>query len=367
MHLPLGASLGMGATVAISGNLLLFANTAEDVFVNIVVLLLVFVTLLTRHPIALGLALALAMLGRPPFVLLIFAVLGGDMLAHLRRTRSVRELPWRFPIVAGLVALVTIVACQVAFEFFGDRYLLVDDALISASSLENLDPIEVDGFLISPFSGAYVGHAAWIFPLPLLIAAAAGLVRAHRRSVAVEGLVYACALGILAIVLVNEATPLLYYNVRYLTYNLPMLVLMAWSLWAPPEHPQMARGSAPQAAFRSVAFAVMLLAPMMIPADPIGDKRDNQARPEHQLTDISDDIGDLAADRELHVQGGTSTRNFVAYMLRRDVATINLLPSNEDPESGVVIVRKGEGGRAGMIDGATELETESYQVIDLDR
>ncbi len=41
--------------------------------------------------------------------------------------------------------------------------------------------------------------------------------------------VYFCALSVVLLLALHEAQPLLYFNIRYLTYLFPFLVVMSWA------------------------------------------------------------------------------------------------------------------------------------------
>ena len=183
LGLSLGASAAMAATPAVSTNLLLFANTAEDVMLNIALLLFVMWAVLRRGPILVGLALAFAVLGRPSFLVLIPCLVAAESFWALRRDRRLVSL-WkaitsRYLVVACAVATGTIAASQVIFEILGDRYFFTNGRIIDSGPISNAEPIEIEGFTISAFSGTYLGHGLWVMPLVFLLGAVAAVVRAE--------------------------------------------------------------------------------------------------------------------------------------------------------------------------------------------
>jgi hypothetical protein len=326
----------LSTTVALSGNLLRFANTAEDVLLNVTLLLLVSYATLRRNGLLTGAALALAILGRPPFIVLGFALAAAELVTtRLRAQPDAGPSPVRYLAQAAAAALAITVAAQALFTVWGRRYLLTNGRLVDVPELQDLEPREIDNFTIFPFSGTFVGHLLWTFPVVILIAAGWGLVTARRREPQTATTVYFAAFSVIALLLTLEANPLFYYNVRYVTYLFPLASVMAWSILAPQLTPTRRSSST-----HLTLVALLTLAPMSIPSDAIGLKRDLESRSEPDLLDIRDDLRTLARDRRVVLDfGGPGSRNYVAYVLRRDIADV-VLSSESDPRSGDILITR---------------------------
>ncbi len=316
-------SAGLAAVPAISGNLLLFATAAEDVVLNTTLLLAVVLVSLRRQPVLLGLTIGSAVLGRPSFMVLIGCVAVAEIARGLRSKE--RGIEWRYTAVATGVAAATVVASQVVFAILGDRYLFVGGQIVRSDALDQWVPRAVDGFTVSPFSGVYGLHLLWVMPLATLAGAVIAVVTARGQTSQVASTIYLSCCFVVAHVLVHEARPLAYYNTRYLAYTFPFLFFMAVSLLAHrrfPSHP----------AARPVAIVLLVLGTAVVPADPVGAKQWVESRAEVELWAARDELRDLADGRFVFLNfGDVLSRNYVAYVLRRDVATIQLVgdPSGE--------------------------------------
>ena len=328
----------LSTTVALSGNLLRFANTAEDVLLNVTLLLFVTYAVLRRNGYLTGVALALAILGRPPFVVLGVALAAAELLtAAFHRRPQTEPTPVRYVSQAAAVALAITVVAQGLFTFWGRRYFLANGRLIDVPELRDLEPREVDNFTIFPFSGTFAGHLLWALPVIILIGAIWGLITVRQREASTAVAVYFAGLSVIALLLILEANPLLYYNVRYVTYLFPLASVMAWSVLAPRTTPT---GRTSRAHVTLVALLV--LAPMAIPSDPVGLKRDLESRSEPDLLDIRDDLRTLADGRRVVVDfGGLGSRNYIAYVLRHDIADV-VLSSESDPEPGDILITRNQ-------------------------
>jgi hypothetical protein len=202
-----------------------------------------------------------------------------------------------------------------------------------------------------------------VIPVFVLAGAVAAVIVARRQAVHVESTVYLAVSGAMLLVLVLEANPLLYYNIRYLTYLLPLLMVAAWSLLAPG-----VIGSSGDAHRRILSSAVVMrpfvaaalvLSPMVIPANPVGIKRAIEERDELELLDVNTELRELADGRTVYLMfGAASTRNYLSYVLRGSPNDIKL-PGESAPGEGLVIVRR-EDAPAGV---EPVLETDSFIVF----
>jgi hypothetical protein len=353
-----GLSTTLAAFVAVSGNLLVFAGTAEDVLLSTTVMLLFGYASLRRQGWLVGLAIVLLVLARPPFAIVALAVPLGELISSMRA----RERPDRERVVyvatAAAVAAAGVTLSQIYFTIAGRRYFLANGRLIDVPELQNLEPIAVDGFTLSAWSGAFALHWLWVIPIFTLVAAVAGVLLARRQTRQVEATVYTVVCAAVLQIAVLEANPLFYYNVRYLTYTVPLLAIAGWSVLVP--HPA-TNGETAQASTRLrylTVAAMVALGPLAIPADPVGVKRAVEARDETELLAVRDELRRLAESRQVYVEfGTTSTRNYLAYVLRDDRDRITMR-SEDGPGVGLVITRI-EDAPAGV---PAALTTESFVV-----
>ncbi len=161
-----------------------------------------------------------------------------------------------------------------------------------------------------------------------------------------------------------EANPLLYYNIRYLTYLLPLLMVAAWSLLAPGVIGLSNTGDARRRVFSSAVVmrpfvaATLVLGPVVIPASPVGIKRAIEERDELELLEVNTELRALAEGRTVYLMfGAASTRNYLSYVLRGSPNDIKL--PGDGPGEGLVIVRR-EDAPEGV---EPVLETDSFVVF----
>ena len=365
MGIGRGLSTVLASVIAISGNLLIFANSAEDVLLNVTLMLLLLYASLRRIGWFVGLALLLLILGRPSFAIVAFALPIGELLVSLRH----RERPTRQQVVyvgtAAAVTAVGVLVTQIYFTIAGRRYFLTEGRLVYVPELDGVTPREVDGFTLSAWSGAFSMHLLWVIPVFILAGAVAAVIVARRQAFHVESTVYLAVSGAMLLVVVLEANPLLYYNIRYLTYLLPLLMVAGWSLLAPGVIGFSNTGDARRRVFSSAVVmrpfvaATLVLSPIVIPANPVGIKRAIEERDELELLDVNTELRSLAEGRTVYLTfGASSTRNYLSYVLRGNPNDIKL-PSGSGPGEGLVIARR-EDAPAGV---EPVLETDSFVVF----
>ena len=182
LELSTAATIMLTATPAIASNLLMFADTSEDVLLNTTLLIATMLAAAARRPLVLGAMLGLTVLGRPSFAVLFAAVPAAEYVWAFRRERRVgtalRATDWRYIAMCLGTAVGFTVVAQLVFTLLGRRYLLTGGRLIALGNLEGQQAIEVDGFLISAFSGTYALHALWMMPAVLLVGSVIAVVRA---------------------------------------------------------------------------------------------------------------------------------------------------------------------------------------------
>lgn len=299
---------------------MLFVGVGEDVFINYLLLVVLLGACTTRRPVVRGLALALCVTGRPEFVslLLAYAVAAGYDLWLERRnaanpvrlaspalTLHARSFAW---------ALAGIAACQVVFTILGDRYMFTNGKLIELGQLAHLVPIDVDGFLIAPFSGAYGGHFLWLAPLGFLAALVASvprLLRVRRRTDGPTGrrifVVAACLAATTVTVLLHEMKPTRTFCVRYLSYTYPFLFIGGAVVV------ELIRRSRPKAGV--LLWSICIFTLVSVPVHPIEDRDSAERRAETALLDRVGELRNLHAGRDIYVAyGGQSTKNIYSYL-----------------------------------------------------
>ncbi len=349
-----GLAAMLGAFPAISGNMLLFANTAEDVFINHLLLFGVILASLSRRSTALGIAIALAVLGRPSFILLAGCAFAAEAIYHLRSGKALRSLLSGYIMRALVVLLAIIVSCQVIFTIMGTRYFFINGRVIDTGRLDVLTPRAIDGFTISPFSGTYIGHLLWVMPLVFLLAAAVTLLISKDLDQPIQTTAYLSALFIVGHLLTHEAKPLVYYNVRYLTYIVPFLFFLAWAGTAHKRFPA-------DGPLRAGLLVALLLGPTVFPAKPleVHDRLANRA--EHELLDIRHEFRAISEGKEIYVDfGANSSLNYIVYVLRTDTPLVLSTADQVVSEGGFVVALQSDYPTEAPV----LLQTEHYVIYD---
>ena len=339
---------------AVAGNMLLFANTAEDVMLTFVLLLGVIAASLTRRPVIVGVALAAAVLGRPSFILFTGCMVAAEVVRGLRHGGTLRAVDWRYTTVASTTALGLTVVAQMVFTILGARYFLVDGRLINTAVWDEVVRREIDGFTIFPFSGVYLLHFLWVIPVVLIGGAVIGLVGARNQVRTIETTIYLSTLSIATHLLLHEATPVLYYNVRYLTYTLPFILFLALASLAHPRFPR-SKG------VLATAVVLVVLGTAVLPSGAVDLKRAVEARPDHELLEVQDYLRAYVGDRRVYLDyGGQSSRNYLAYVLRGNVNRIRLLGDSSPEMGSIVVSMSGDPWSTGE----PVIETDSFLVFD---
>ena len=315
-----------------SSTVLLFADTAEDVLLNFLLLVALMCALLTHRSWLRGMAFAGAVLGRPEFLALIgvYAVAVALMAAYDRFARPGRRWPQRgsFAFHLRVVgwAIGFIALSQVVFTILGTRYIFSHGRVLYLAQLQDLEPILTHDYLISRFGGAYIGHALWILPFTMIATIGAGAIFAirHRDEDPLDTRrVFAlfCVGASAAVVVLHEAKPLIYYNVRYLSYALPFLYVAALIAV------QKIRRYSPTVATALLVASVLNL--FALPVNPLTVKHRVEKRVELQLFDHLDEAQDALDGRRLLVSfGGLTSRNGIAYVFHTALA--NIEPASVD-------------------------------------
>lgn len=355
----------LATLVLTSGNITRFSNTAEDVFINLALTFAFLLALLHRRPVVIGLAIAALMLGRPQFAVVYFAVVGAELLTFARRRSRPDRATWiHLGLITGALGIGVLVS-QATFSLLGYRYFLANGHIVNIEELSDVTAREIDGFTIFPLSGAYVSHFVWVLPALLLLMAAAAVVLANRNDRATEVTVYAGALAVVALLGLHEVKPLLYFNIRYVTYLMPFLVTMAWTLpGACAARSRDGDGSAPASAlapWRPLVLGALLLAPLTMSTNALAVRDRVGSKPEIELLAVRDELRDLADGRLVYVADARSgTLNYVSYVLRKPITQIIELP-DRPPDGDYLLIVPSD---TDPIDGTEPvLRTESFVVL----
>lgn len=313
-------SVLLALSLLASSLILMFANTAEDVQLNLAVLLFALLFYVRRSTPWLGVALFVVVLGRPQLIGVWGAVVLAELLVGERREGAGRirsVISDRFVIVNLAVASALFVAWDLFLVVRHQNWLLHNGVLID-NYLTSLKPVSFQGFKIAPFSGVYVLHSLWMYPFALCIAAGVALFRARELPATARRALVFSLIVVLTGLLISEAEPLSYYNVRYLAYGLPFLMVAAFAVFDLP------RSKTRRPIFGVAGLAALLcLSVTTTRWVALDDRRALIATPisrayAHRST-IKSIIGDAPAGT---TAAGIGTRNYISYLLRRPLNEI---------------------------------------------
>lgn len=301
-----------------SSMMLTFATGAEDVSIGVTLLLLVLLAHGERRPVLTGFTVTLAVLGRPPFALVLVGILVGELATRSAVEPSRASTATRGFLVRVLAtAAVSFAAWQLLLATRGLNWLFDDGAVVRRPALE-ATARPIDGFTIDAFSGAFVGHALWIWSLPVVALAAVAVVRLRCLPPRPRALVAVAMTTVAATVLLHEAVPLLYFNVRYLAYVWPLAYLAAWCATTLDHRSSTARRGA------SVGMAIALaLAPALVVNDAFERRERRVSHPVAQLFYAKEELREIGEDRDLVTTLASPThRNYLAYIWRRPIEQV---------------------------------------------
>lgn len=338
----------MAASYLGSGQVLLFANGAEDVSLSVAALLFVFWLYLQRTSPWLGLAMFVATLARPQFVFVLFAFVLAELVAPRWKLNSEEKPPFRFVWQNLLSFSLVFVTWHGWLLVTSNNWLLTEHGVI-ASPLVNIEPQEIDGFLLHQFSGAYVGHLAWLLPLPLIVGNVIAALLRRELSRQEEGVLWlAWAFGLLNIAFL-EYHVMHYYNMRYLAYLVPFLLITAWL-------PIIARNrkTGSLSAVQIAGIVVLALAPLTQYQQGFVAKENVAEHPVASLFDDRQELRQMAQGRDVctTIQSHTH-RNYIAYVFQRAHESIEVVdqggPHDGEDCDGVVVTRSLEGYDSGSV------------------
>lgn len=228
------AALGSVAYL-LASNLLIFATIAEDINLSIAMLLLCTYSFLSKRWTLFGLATFLAFLARPSNLVLplmfgftyYFSFYDYSIRKTLRNPLAAfRHEPGltraaMFALIPGIIWNALLVATNNHFLFGAES--------TAYETLSTQRSIKVDGFTIERFSGTVLLHQLWVFPIPITLFAVAALFITRHASRTSQAFVIASIGTIAANILLVEHLKMWYFNIRYITYFYPLLVLAAFA------------------------------------------------------------------------------------------------------------------------------------------
>lgn len=324
-------------TFSFASNVIIFANMAEDVLLNISALLLFAYFYLRRNPLGTGLGLFVVFLGRPSFILLPVAFCAGEFFAATL-TASENSC-WRRARLALIDQFfMRTLACFVALFFGWHSTLLLlgfhylSDAITKVGELKR---IPVEGFTIFQFSGAYLGHILWTFPIIVLFFCGRVLWRNNRLALPLRAFVFSLAFFVFFNLLLLESLPMHYYNVRYLSYLFPLLWIIAW---IPCK--RVADDHRPRIGL-NLGILLLGMSPFTIHADPIGARNNLSKRPYVQLYEHRMELRRLVGNEIVYSADAVpGYLNYISYLLKRDVRSSVLHLRNAPNDKNVLVFTK---------------------------
>jgi len=176
----------------------------------------------------------------------------------------------------------------------------------------------------------YVLHALWVWP-PIWLAAIAVAVWRRRQlpSTARRALVF-CVVAVVGGLLVSESEPLLYYNVRYLSYLLPFLMVGAFTVLLLPAGRRQWLG-------RSALVTLLLLAGVTTWSHAFQNHRALQQAPIAQTFPARFELRKTVGNARVSTTiGSVTSARYLAYVFHRKRGDIHVVKSGARIPSGYV-------------------------------
>ncbi len=318
----------VGATILFLGpQLSTFANMAEDVPVVLAATSLALACFLGGRGWAFGLACGLLVLARPQAGLLFVAGVVAWAVEQIiaMPNQQLRAALWRlvwnpWP-WSALGAWLAVLAPPHLWMYGHDLGLMAGPI-----NMSTYHSIEIEGFRLVPWSGAFLFHGIWMTPTILFASAMVAVVipfRQPRWSVGMRvvtlGVIY-----ISATLALYEQVSMFYFNWRYLAYLLPVIFALAFVPVV--------------AVFRSqpklgiVLGVVVAFAPLAASGGGLAILKKARNHPLAELwthrLEFRDTIGDLPVNYVIHGSTAKSHRNQLCYLLKKQFRKVR--PFRED-------------------------------------
>jgi len=311
---------------AFSGNVMLFADTAEGVMVCHNLLLLVVLVYGWRSRYLVGVVIFMATLGRPQFVALVPAFLCAEFaLRDFLSSSEARLLPHLLLKQAWVRARTVLMDRFVLTNLLSFSLLYAVWQVITYTQGANLflhlgHNINLEGNPFTatsrtivgvqyPFSGAHLLHALWIFPVSVVLCnlALPLCLRSFRPQVR------AMAVFILSFSIINfiyhESVVAYGFNVRHISYYYPILYVNAWLVI-----PFVLSHSRKYGAL-FVLLLVFSPATVFNQSFPVRERI--LSRPEHELLQYRYELRKWRQGRTVYTDGISKySRNYLAYILK---------------------------------------------------
>lgn len=324
-------ALMAGAGVAFSGNLLYFAAGEEDLSINIVAYALFALALMTRRAPLIAASMLVVVMGRTTGVVVPVALLVGAGAAAFVADRD-RLAPLRLATRSVAWFVLYFVCYQIFLHFESRRWFLIDGSIVNYAGVAAQEPRPVQGFTIYPFSGAYVGHSLWTFPLAFTLVTIVGIVFIRRMEPTYRFPLLVLAAASAALILLNEVEVAMFYNVRYLSYGLPFLWYASWVVLGG----LFLRRDGPIGVATVFVAAMVMLAPATVPFDALAARQDRSELPTAGLIPATDELRAMVGDGCVAVAGDISggqpakgLRQAVNFVLQRPSVPGTLEPDTQ--------------------------------------
>lgn len=232
-YLRFGWEMSFLAALALilSSPILNFAQVAEGVLSNTALLCFSVYAYLRFGGVVGGIGVFLSSLGRPQFLSLVPAMLLAELIQAVRSSDKKTSI-WNVLRSSSLAPLLLTFAVLYMgwqlFAFSEGFSLFYHYGESSNELLSHSAPRGIEGFEISPFSGAYFGHFWWQLPTVVVLLWAISFVICPRFSAPQMKLLVVSAVIVMCNLTFHEAFPIFYYNIRYLTYYYPLIHLVAF-------------------------------------------------------------------------------------------------------------------------------------------
>ncbi len=212
-------SLFSAITFIFSGIMLNFVYGAEDLFFNVFLTLAMIRSYQLNHKYLTGIILFLVFASRPQNILLCFIIL----IPELIRWYKLKINDYSRVISNFFTFLIPFLILQF-FLFYHD----LSPWMRGIKLLSTMQPIPVDGFLISEFSGTFFGHFFWIFGIfffPAILITLIFLTKKDAFEFNQKNYILGLLFSSMVLLLLYEKVSMFYFNFRYLSYLYPLIYL----------------------------------------------------------------------------------------------------------------------------------------------
>lgn len=354
------AAIGASISFAVSSQLLRFANSAEDLQLAVTSLLVVALAYVVRRPVFLAGAIFLAMLSRPPFLLVLPALALTEFVliepsrenswwrSHVRACRENRFL-W----VTLVTFTLAFIGWHVVLHAVAQSWVVTAGEILGGDPL-NTPPQTVDGHTISAFDGSYVGHLAWLVPLPVWIALAIVVAKFDRLDLRSRRFALLAAAFVAATLLVAEGLVLNYFNLRYATYVIPFIFVTAW----------LATTVVAGRSHRSLSVLAVVLLTFSTATPPHVEHAVRRTVLERPISHAVSDGHELRRATDGRTLATTfrsrSDLNYLSYLFRRPFSHFEVVREPSEVPADAVVVT----GEVGAFPGRVIYKIDGFQVID---